>query len=462
MRRHVCLKRIRQGRPTAKMDSIGFLNGTPAHSRRFSNTVVEKKGIAFWIEQVVRECDRVSLSFAPEPVHDLRVALRHCRSIASGFMFFDPHCSWKEVRKEGARLFNSLGELRDIHMMIERLMNPEAPRDNTSNTLIERLAGRECELKKTATAAVKSFNRRKWTARIALLSERASRIPVEGDAFRHLALERWQQTYSLHRRALRNHSQTGYHRLRIELKKFRYTLENFLPGLYMEWEADLRSVQDLLGEVNDLYVLRRMLSGPGIVQNQQSLELWNSWIEEEIRKRIGLYRQQMTGRKSQWSLWRAGLPAGEQLKSAALESLEKWASFRDQDWEHSKRVARLALQIYDSLASQRLLGGMASEESRSILHIAVLLQGIGSTTDKSSYRTIRNIEPPAGLPAEYFRMAALVVRYYLGRPSGNSKNKLKHVAEEQQRLAKTLAGITQLAFTLNTHGTFVQESIQNG
>src|SRR5207253_1693390 len=68
-----------------------------------------KAGLRFWMERVLEECDRVSSGFGPDPVHDLRVALRRCRSIADGFIALDPDPAWKEMKKAGRRLFSRLG-----------------------------------------------------------------------------------------------------------------------------------------------------------------------------------------------------------------------------------------------------------------------------------------------------------------------------------------------------------------
>jgi hypothetical protein len=42
---------------------------------------INATGLDFWMDRVVGECNRARLGFAAEPVHDLRVALRRCRSI---------------------------------------------------------------------------------------------------------------------------------------------------------------------------------------------------------------------------------------------------------------------------------------------------------------------------------------------------------------------------------------------
>lgn len=42
------------------------------------------------MERVLEECDRASVEFGADPVHDLRVALRRCRSMADGLHVMDP------------------------------------------------------------------------------------------------------------------------------------------------------------------------------------------------------------------------------------------------------------------------------------------------------------------------------------------------------------------------------------
>ena len=69
---------------------------------------------------VLEECDRAQADFAKDPVHDLRVALRRCRSMADGLMALDRCPDWKRVKKAGKQLFAALGELRDAQVVVER------------------------------------------------------------------------------------------------------------------------------------------------------------------------------------------------------------------------------------------------------------------------------------------------------------------------------------------------------
>ncbi|HKN70498.1 MAG TPA: CHAD domain-containing protein, partial [Terriglobales bacterium] len=72
-----------------------------------------KLGLRAWMERVLVECDRAATGFDVDAVHDLRVALRRCRSLADGLMAVDPDSSWKDMKKAGRKLFQALGELRD-------------------------------------------------------------------------------------------------------------------------------------------------------------------------------------------------------------------------------------------------------------------------------------------------------------------------------------------------------------
>src|SRR5206468_11135413 len=97
--------------------------------------------------RVVGDCDRASAGFAPDPVHDLRVALRRSRSIADGSIAIDPDPAWKEMKKAGRRLCSRLGELRDVHVMQEWAGKLASPSDPSAIALLQFLAARETELK---------------------------------------------------------------------------------------------------------------------------------------------------------------------------------------------------------------------------------------------------------------------------------------------------------------------------
>ena len=411
---------------------------------------INTTGPDYWMDRVLRECDRARRDFAPEPVHDLRVALRRCRSIADVFMAFDPHPAWQQMNNEGKRLFRQLGALRDTQVMMEWVQRLTRVADESPVILYSFLSNQEARFKETASEALREFDQKKWASWTRRLSKRAQRIPLEGMAFRHLALERLADAHVLHRQALRNRSHVAYHRLRIGLKKFRYVIENFLPDRHESWGGDLRQLQDLLGEMHDLHVLWqtalaiKAFSGEGIRTE------WKQRIAEESNRRREKYRQLMLGKESLWQVWRSDLPKSDQISIAALARLRAWSSFRDPDFAHSEHVTKLALQIYDGLDSLSLLQNFRLPDARFFLEAGALAHDVGkSKTSKkhqlASYRMMRRFGPSPGWGVDRLRSVALIARFHRGALPRSDQKAFAGLSYDQRKAIILLCGILRLA-----------------
>ena len=79
----------------------------------------KKSGLAYWATASLKNATRPARTLLADPVHDLRVAIRRCRSMADGFLSADPDPAWKQMKRLGKPLFSSLGELRDTQVMAE-------------------------------------------------------------------------------------------------------------------------------------------------------------------------------------------------------------------------------------------------------------------------------------------------------------------------------------------------------
>src|SRR4030081_73958 len=107
------------------------------------------------MERVLVECDQAA-GFEAGPVHDLRVALRRCRSLADGLMALDPDSSWKDMKKAGKKLFQALGELPELQGMkewIEKLSDSNdrgASNDPAAVKLLDHVREREAACKQLA------------------------------------------------------------------------------------------------------------------------------------------------------------------------------------------------------------------------------------------------------------------------------------------------------------------------
>jgi len=410
----------------------------------------KKSGPAYWAARVLEECDKASHDFAADPVHDLRVAIRRCRSMADGFLSVDPNPAWRQMKKLGKRLFASLGDLRDTQVMMEWIIKLSVEDDPLRQILLDSLLQKEQALKLVAKEAVTNFDRKRWMALNTRLVERATRVPLEGLVFQYLALERWHDAYELHRTALRNRSAVAYHQLRIGIKRFRYTVENFLPERHQRWSRDLRDLQDALGEVHDFDVLWGMVKSHAEV-GWGERALWQQTISEERQKRIELYRKKMLGRESLWQKWRAELPAGEVLARAALEKMRTWAAFLDPDDKHAQLVTTLALQIYDGLVRDGILA--ESELSRRILEAAAVMHDVGRGKDgnhrKRGYRLIRNLKPPVGWSEEYLQCVAIVAHYHGGGLPPSNHPIFAGLPAQRRSELMPLAGVLRLANALD-------------
>lgn len=437
--------------------------------------------------RVLEECEHVAADFSADPVHDLRVAIRRCRSMADGMIAMDPDPDWKAMKKAGKRLFQRLGALRDIQIMMEwieklhpaptvvpRAPSTEAPEvrensaangasaqsqvspDPSAQALLGILRARESEQKHEARAALEEFDRKQWRQWSKSLPLRAARIRPGSAVFKHLALERWTAARELHTRAMRNRSQVAFHTLRIGIKRFRYIVENFLPEEHKAWSGDLKHMQDLLGEVHDLDVLWATALACHAFPDEDSRKAWHGRIVDERTKRIEEYRQRTVGPDSPWNVWRAGLPQGKQIQEIATRRMKLWAKSLDPDFAHSERVARLALELYDGLNAAGLLRASpeatngAAADARSSLYVAALLHDVGKARGnkghhKASLELIKGHGTPLGWKAENMARAGIVARFHAGALPTRGHKALRDLLPDEQRVTIQLSAILRLA-----------------
>lgn len=441
--------------------------------------------------RVLDECENVARDFSADPVHDLRVSLRRCRSMADGMIAMDPDRDWKAMKKSGKQLFQRLGALRDVQIMmewIEKLApgvqrttpSPAPPavenhevagsvtepdqHDPPARALLHILTARETEQKRESRVTLEEFDRKQWRQWSNVLPQRAARIRPGSAVFKHLALERWTTARELHVTAMRNRSQVALHTLRIGIKRFRYIVENFLPAEHEAWSNDLKHMQDLLGEVHDLDVLWATALSCHVFPEEAARKAWHNRISEERTKRVQEYRERTTGANSLWNAWRAGLPQSKQIEQIATRRMKLWAKALDPDFLHSERVARLSLELYDGLLAAGLFrpqpgtlsgdNGVA-EDIRSSLYAAALLHDVGkSSGDKGHHKEsedlIRKHGTPLGWKPENLNRAAVVARFHAGALPVRSHKTLRDLLPDEQRTIIRLAAVLRLANALDS------------
>jgi CHAD domain-containing protein len=410
-----------------------------------------ERGIQYWMKQVVAEAEKARDGFKADPVHDLRVAIRRCRSIGQAFSVLDPHPYWRKMRKVSKPAFSALGELRDVQVLMEWTDKLSAADDPVRHKLLAHCQTREQELQIVAADQLAKFDMNRWLQWADTLEERSLRIPANGEVFKLMALERWEEAHHLHAVALRNRSKVAMHELRIGIKKFRYIVENFLPELHDMWKKDMKRVQDLLGEIHDLDVLWETAKVNHVFASPQERQQWIEAIKKERNQRVDEYRSKMIGRGSLWYDWRAHLPQNEGLHHAVMTFFETWCFHRDPDLSHTQRVLEMSFALFEALASAKMIRVVVYDgvSLRDMLRVAVLSHETGHggkrKHNKEVVHLLEKLTPPPGWTAEHLKIAALAARYHVGALPSIDHKSYSGLKKSAKRTLDVLAGIIRLA-----------------
>jgi exopolyphosphatase/pppGpp-phosphohydrolase len=163
----------------------------------------------------------------------------------------------------------------------------------------------------------------------------------------------------------------------------------------------------------------------------------------------------MMGKDSLWPVWRSGLPAGAELEQAAMEKLRSWASSLDPDIEHSARVTRFALQLYDELCACGVLS--RDNELRRILEAAAILHEVGrsKTIDengghqKRGFKAVAKLTPPLGWNNADIQSVAVAIRYQRGALPVTTNSSFVGLTAKRRKDLLPVIGVLRLANALD-------------
>jgi len=411
-----------------------------------------KSGLGYWMEQVLKEIDDVRKEFAADPVHDLRVALRRCRSMGEVLLTVDPDPEWKKMRREGKRVFSSLGELRDCQVLMEWVKQLGKAEDPVSQRLLRYTVEQEVILKAAAGDALAKFDAKAWEKWAEILPKRVQRFRPDGEIFQGIALERWAHAYGLHRAAMKSRSKVALHQLRIGTKKFRYVVENFLPTLHGQIGNELKDIQDVLGEVHDLDVLWETAVRVHAFETADERKRWLERIRDERAKRVAKYREAAIGKDTIWTRWRTLLPDDRRAERATFLRLRSWAARLDPDFAHTRRVYGFCARLHDGVARAGVISGEAALRSR--LLAAALMHDVGKKKKNQGHhrrtqRRILEIELPYGWSEQDRMFVALVARLHRGDWEQVPPSERNGIHGGQLKQAMRLGGILRLANALD-------------
>jgi CHAD domain-containing protein len=413
------------------------------------------KGLLYWMERALKERASVLASPDEKAVHDLRVALRRCRSLASVFEEVDPHSAWRDLRKTSRRLFRSLGVIRDSQVQEAWVLKLGATDDPLRGQILYAVkAGRDRQERDAKKSAAK-FDEKDWAKLARALRPRLKLIPADGPAAQCLALERLEEAAELHRRALRTEKPKPWHELRIGVKHFRYTVENLLPKQHASWSSDLKRLQDLLGDVHDLDVLLETIRR--VASESPALEQWKETIARERTERIETYRQLTLGTTSLWNHWRLGLPTNSHVAETARARLLATAKAADPNRAKTFGTARLARKLFKELKRAAVSPIFKEQKVETAANAAALLHGIdpdncGKQAHKDARKLLSELPPPPGWKADDWQLLALAIRYHRGAAPSAESGRFSKLEAAQQTKLLLITGILRIARALRKAG----------
>ena len=275
------------------------------------------------MNRVSEMADKVQDDWDADNVHDLRVALRRCRAMADAVSEVTPGPGWKKLKKVTRDLFQALGELRDTQVAKQWVRKFGTAKDPVRVRMLKVLSQQELGQKKKAEKALRQLDRKSWKKWSRKFPAKAEFFPLESVVFQRLALAQLNEAVNLYHQARKLRSGAAWHRLRIGLKGFRYILENFLPQRYAQWSKELKGMQDMLGEVHDLDVLRLQIRKQATGLSPEIVAKWMQEIEKERKIRLEEFREKTANKDSSWVVWHKGLEWGRNLKTVSPLELQR-------------------------------------------------------------------------------------------------------------------------------------------
>lgn len=224
---------------------------------------------------------------ADELVHKLRVSLRRTIAVLEFFREWIPGHRFRKIRASLKKLLRWAGSARDLDLIIIKLRSDPS---RGARILLRKLMKDRDRIQKPLLHLGSKYSVQPFGSDLSTFlfpSTGQQEHPIWIEAYGPWASDRIRkQAEQFMHRALRTKSdKKSLHRLRILGKKLRYgveLLEPVLPDvLASPGYAQLKEIQSLLGEINDLSVRTSALK---IYRNRYHRKSIHSFIDQQIRK----------------------------------------------------------------------------------------------------------------------------------------------------------------------------------
>jgi CHAD domain-containing protein len=255
--------------------------------------------LIFWMHRAATRVKKARHSLSPKTVHEMRTSLRRCLSLLKILHTDDA----REIISAARSLFKDCAILRDLQVMRDEVTRLPMDR-KTRRKILARFTLREKVARVKAMNAVRNFNQIQW--QVLMHAAGVWKIsPQDMAYFKQVALKRLEKVRKRYQTcSFQKVSAKDLHRLRISIKKFRYTIENCFSQLYEKYGRPLKKFQDALGRHQDLIVLEKELARMGCLTPTLQKPLGN---ERNSLRHVLLQLTTACNRTGMWERWQKNL-----------------------------------------------------------------------------------------------------------------------------------------------------------
>jgi exopolyphosphatase/guanosine-5'-triphosphate,3'-diphosphate pyrophosphatase len=194
---------------------------------------------------------------------------------------------------------------------------------------------------------------------------------------------------------------------------------------------------------------------PGLDAKRADIMLAGALILEGVMESLGVERMTLSGFALREgvlldTMQRMSGGSLHHLRDVSRRSVQHLVEACDEEPEHSARVARLALELFDATVELHRL----DETCREYLEAAALLANVGLFISHSrhhlhSYYVIRNSERLLGFTDNEIEMIALIARYHRKSAPKPSHREFAGLSPDNQAVVRTLAALLRVAIGLD-------------
>ena len=232
--------------------------GEPPPVRR--NDAIRER-IGAQLDEILAHDPGTRLGADPESLHDFRVAVRRLRALLRTIRPLVDSTYSEPLREELKWLGGLLGDVRDLDVLLEHLRDELAALGTPDSMLGEgALQALESERDAKRAALLEALATDRYFALLDALEQTADTLAVKRKArIEKLAAKEFAKVRRDVKRAGESPSDTVLHEIRKRAKKARYAAELVSGGSAARFVADVKELQDVLGEHHDAIVAEQRL-----------------------------------------------------------------------------------------------------------------------------------------------------------------------------------------------------------